>query len=92
MKKTISERFVKIRFDNESSGQRQLEVAELLCGAEKPKSGLTLFASGCYDIQESDSKQYWCWFEDGSSIQCSSPVNAESSLQIDVTVLVKCSR
>ena len=40
MKKTISERFTKIRFDDESSGQRQLEVAELLCGAEKPNRSL----------------------------------------------------
>ena len=68
MKKTISERFVKIRFDNESSGQRQLEVAELLCGAEKPNRGLLFLLLVAMIFKKAIQHSIGVGFEDGSSI------------------------
>ena len=90
MKKTISERFTKIRFDDESSGQRQLEVAELLCGAEKPNRSLLFLLLVAMIFKKAIHHSIGVVFEDGSSIQCSSLVDAESSFKL--MLLVKCSR
>ena len=81
MKKKISERFTKIRFDDYSSGQRQIEIAELHCGAEKPnRSLLFLLLVVAMIFKKAIHHSIGVVFEDGSSIQCSSPVDAESDV------------